>query len=94
MHPGRRTRRWSWFLGSRRRLVRLARRHWSWLRRRIAPALIAERIGLPDQTGELSQRVGLAPLRPALIAAIVTARGESSVLVSISHGNESFPSGK
>jgi hypothetical protein len=92
MHPGRRTRRWSWFLGS-RRLVRLVRRR-AWLRRRIAPALISERIGLPDQTGELSQRVGLGPLRPALIAAIVTARGESSVLMSISHGNESFPSGK
>jgi hypothetical protein len=79
LHPGRRARR--------RRIVvqRRRRRRLSWRDRspgRATPAL-AQRIGLPDQSGKFGQRIGLGPR--LISTAAKTISGKGSILVTISH---------
>ncbi len=63
------------------------------MRRRRIAAPCCEWIGLANQARELSQRVSLDPLM--LIAATAKAiRAERSILISISHRDDVFPSGK
>jgi hypothetical protein len=86
-HPGRR----AGGLVLLHRRLKLIWRHCPRRRRIAAPR--CEWIVLADQAREFSQRVGLGPLM--LIAAAAKAvRAERSILISISHRDDVFPSGK
>jgi hypothetical protein len=63
------------------------------LYRLIGPSDAAERIGLPDQPRQLSQRIALAPCRCVLVTAAIIAviSGKRSVLISISHCDDASP---
>ena len=89
-HPGRRPR--SRLILFSQWLV-LIRRRRAWRQRRNSAPRSRRSIVLANQASEFGKRVGIGPLM--LIAATAKAIGaERSVLVSISHRDDVFPSGK
>ena len=62
----------------------------------IAPAHRAERIGLTDQPREFGKRIAFVPSRGGLITAVIVTviARKASILVSISHRDDAFPSGR